>query len=120
MFINNDIEMYHEESNTPAMARTSNLNEELGMVIILIILNYNGISIIFFFFKVKYIFSDKTGTLTRNVMEFKHCSIAGILYLEGSKDTLINVCTFSYCFFKNICRRNLFNIKKCIYHLYRT
>lgn len=33
MFINNDIEMYHEESNTPAMARTSNLNEELGMVI---------------------------------------------------------------------------------------
>ncbi|XP_025421825.1 probable phospholipid-transporting ATPase IA isoform X2 [Sipha flava] len=69
MFINNDIEMYHEESNTPAMARTSNLNEELGMV--------------------KYIFSDKTGTLTRNVMEFKHCSIAGILYLEGSKETLI-------------------------------
>lgn len=33
MFINNDVEMYHEESNTPAMARTSNLNEELGMVI---------------------------------------------------------------------------------------
>lgn len=33
MFINNDIEMYHKESNTPAMARTSNLNEELGMVI---------------------------------------------------------------------------------------
>ena len=25
--------MYHEESDTPAMARTSNLNEELGMVI---------------------------------------------------------------------------------------
>lgn len=52
--------MYHEESNTPAMARTSNLNEELGMV--------------------KYIFSDKTGTLTRNVMEFKRCSIARHIY----------------------------------------
>jgi phospholipid-transporting ATPase len=52
--------MYHAESNTPAMARTSNLNEELGMV--------------------NYIFSDKTGTLTRNVMEFKKCSIAGKIY----------------------------------------
>lgn len=31
-FINMDLDMYHEESDTPAMARTSNLNEELGMV----------------------------------------------------------------------------------------
>jgi len=31
-FINMDIDMYHAETNTPAMARTSNLNEELGMV----------------------------------------------------------------------------------------
>lgn len=60
IFINFDVEMYHAESNTPAMARTSNLNEELGMV--------------------KYIFSDKTGTLTRNVMEFKRCSIARQIY----------------------------------------
>ena len=52
--------MYHADSNTPAMARTSNLNEELGQV--------------------KFIFSDKTGTLTRNVMEFKKCSIAGNKY----------------------------------------
>ncbi|XP_024939743.1 probable phospholipid-transporting ATPase IA isoform X3 [Cephus cinctus] len=59
-FINMDIEMYHAETDTPAMARTSNLNEELGMV--------------------SYIFTDKTGTLTRNVMEFKRCSIAGKLY----------------------------------------
>lgn len=34
IFINMDIDMYHEESDTPAMARTSNLNEELGQVII--------------------------------------------------------------------------------------
>uniref|UniRef100_A0A146L2F0 Phospholipid-transporting ATPase n=1 Tax=Lygus hesperus TaxID=30085 RepID=A0A146L2F0_LYGHE len=59
-FINQDLDMYHEASNTPAMARTSNLNEELGMV--------------------KYIFSDKTGTLTRNVMEFKRCSVAGKIH----------------------------------------
>ncbi|CAB3259907.1 unnamed protein product [Arctia plantaginis] len=59
-FIAMDSEMYHEETDTPAMARTSNLNEELGMV--------------------KYIFSDKTGTLTCNIMEFKKCSIAEIIY----------------------------------------
>ncbi|XP_055378275.1 probable phospholipid-transporting ATPase IA isoform X3 [Condylostylus longicornis] len=64
IFINFDVEMYHEETDTPAMARTSNLNEELGQV--------------------KYIFSDKTGTLTRNVMEFKKCSIARNVYLVES------------------------------------
>ncbi|VDP00822.1 unnamed protein product [Soboliphyme baturini] len=64
-FINLDLEMYHEPTDQPAMARTSNLNEELGQV--------------------KYIFSDKTGTLTKNIMRFKKCSIAGVMY--GSDDT---------------------------------
>lgn len=32
VFINRDRAMYHEETDTPALARTSNLNEELGMV----------------------------------------------------------------------------------------
>ncbi|XP_062205808.1 phospholipid-transporting ATPase 3-like isoform X1 [Phragmites australis] len=62
-FINNDLRMYHAESNTPALARTSNLNEELGQV--------------------EYIFSDKTGTLTRNLMEFFKCSIGGEMYGTG-------------------------------------
>ena len=31
-FINKDLHMYHSETNTPALARTSNLNEELGQV----------------------------------------------------------------------------------------
>ncbi|CAI6371635.1 unnamed protein product [Macrosiphum euphorbiae] len=69
-FINNDIDMYQEESNTPARVRSHNLNVELA--------------------KVKYIFSDKTGTLTKNVMKLKHCSIAGELYLEGSQNKMIN------------------------------
>jgi len=32
LFINSDRGMYHAASDTPAAARTSNLNEELGMV----------------------------------------------------------------------------------------
>ena len=67
-FINWDEEMYHEESQTYANARTSNLNEELGQI--------------------KYVFSDKTGTLTRNIMEFKKCSVAGTKYsvLDAAED----------------------------------
>ncbi|MGH0160409.1 UNVERIFIED_CONTAM: hypothetical protein FKN15_039313 [Acipenser sinensis] len=60
LFINWDTEMYYSETDMPAMARTSNLNEELGQV--------------------KYLFSDKTGTLTCNIMHFKKCTIAGITY----------------------------------------
>jgi phospholipid-transporting ATPase len=64
--INNDLDIYHEESDTPAVARMSSLVEELGQV--------------------DYIFSDKTGTLTRNVMEFKMCTIAGVAYAENVPD----------------------------------
>uniref|UniRef100_A0A672N4J4 Phospholipid-transporting ATPase n=1 Tax=Sinocyclocheilus grahami TaxID=75366 RepID=A0A672N4J4_SINGR len=66
-FINWDTDMLYEATNTPAMARTSNLNEELGQV--------------------KYIFSDKTGTLTCNVMQFKKCTIAGVAYGHSSQST---------------------------------
>ena len=38
-----------------ARARTSNLNDELG--------------------RIKHVFSDKTGTLTQNKMEFKKCFV---------------------------------------------
>ena len=60
--INSDLDMYHEKSDTPATARTSSLVEELGQI--------------------DYIFSDKTGTLTCNVMEYRMCTIAGIGYAD--------------------------------------
>ncbi|VDO03931.1 unnamed protein product [Rodentolepis nana] len=70
LFINWDLDMYDAKTDTPAMARTSNLNEDLGQV--------------------KYIFSDKTGTLTKNVMEFKMCSIGREAYgLEDQEATAI-------------------------------
>ncbi|KAL2335697.1 hypothetical protein Fmac_016910 [Flemingia macrophylla] len=63
IFINHDQEMYYEETDRPARARTSNLNEELGQV--------------------DTVLCDKTGTLTCNSMEFVKCSIAGIPYGRG-------------------------------------
>lgn len=63
MFIGHDINMYYEETDKPAYARTSNLNEELGQI--------------------DTILSDKTGTLTCNSMEFIKCSIAGTAYGHG-------------------------------------
>jgi phospholipid-transporting ATPase len=62
ILINDDLDMYYDKTDTPAVCRTSSLVEELGMV--------------------EYIFSDKTGTLTCNQMEFKQCSIGGIQYAE--------------------------------------
>uniref|UniRef100_H3C4D3 Phospholipid-transporting ATPase n=1 Tax=Tetraodon nigroviridis TaxID=99883 RepID=H3C4D3_TETNG len=61
-FINWDRKMYYPKSNTPAQARTTTLNEELGQI--------------------KYVFSDKTGTLTQNIMTFNKCSIHGRAYGE--------------------------------------
>ncbi|CAG9325909.1 unnamed protein product [Blepharisma stoltei] len=64
-FIQWDLRMYYEPIDRPAIAKTGDLNEDLGQI--------------------EYIFSDKTGTLTENQMEFKMCSIKGKIY--GSMET---------------------------------
>ncbi|KZT04791.1 phospholipid-translocating P-type ATPase [Laetiporus sulphureus 93-53] len=60
--INSDLDMYYAKTDTPALCRTSSLVEELGQI--------------------EYVFSDKTGTLTRNEMEFRFCTIGGVAYAD--------------------------------------
>ncbi|XP_054035263.1 phospholipid-transporting ATPase IC [Dryobates pubescens] len=59
-FINWDLQMYCPGRAGAAKARTTTLNEQLGQI--------------------RYIFSDKTGTLTQNVMSFNKCCIQGRTY----------------------------------------
>ncbi|KAM6061536.1 phospholipid-transporting ATPase IG isoform 6-T8 [Chlamydotis macqueenii] len=70
-FISWDKEMYDEEIKEGALVNTSDLNEELGQV--------------------EYVFTDKTGTLTENSMEFIECCIDGHKY----KDCISRVDGFS-------------------------
>ncbi|XP_020820884.1 phospholipid-transporting ATPase IH isoform X1 [Phascolarctos cinereus] len=60
-FITWDEDMFDEETGEGPVVNTSDLNEELGQV--------------------EYIFTDKTGTLTENNMEFIECCIEGNVYV---------------------------------------
>eukprot|EP00040_Diaphanoeca_grandis_P017304 m.90042 g.90042 ORF g.90042 m.90042 type:complete len:1189 (-) comp26359_c0_seq1:156-3722(-) len=59
-FISYDGEMYHAETDCAAEAKSSNLTDQLGQI--------------------EFLLSDKTGTLTSNIMNFKKCTIKGIAY----------------------------------------
>lgn len=61
-FIHTDADMYYELFNAPCVPKTWTIADDLGQI--------------------EYIFSDKTGTLTRNVMDFRKCSINGVMYGE--------------------------------------
>ncbi len=63
VFIYSDIEMYYEKIDYPCTPKSWNISDDVGQV--------------------EYIFSDKTGTLTQNVMEFKKCTINGVPYGEA-------------------------------------
>ena len=64
MFLEWDRDLYDPETDEAAKCNSSDLNEELGQIEIL--------------------FSDKTGTLTENIMMFKEASINGHQYDVGS------------------------------------
>ena len=62
-FIYSDTSMYYAKLDYPCTPKSWNISDDLGQI--------------------EYIFSDKTGTLTQNVMEFKKCTINGVPYGEA-------------------------------------
>ncbi|TIB13429.1 hypothetical protein E3P92_02275 [Wallemia ichthyophaga] len=99
-FIWQDLDMYYPELDHPCVPKSWNISDDLGQI--------------------EYIFSDKTGTLTQNVMEFKKCSIAGKEYGEGITEAMLGAA-------KREGRELNFNIsdliesdrKHSIYHFFR-
>jgi phospholipid-translocating ATPase len=63
VFIYSDVEMYYEKIDQPCIPKSWNISDDVGQI--------------------EYIFSDKTGTLTQNVMEFKKATINGQPYGEA-------------------------------------
>ena len=104
-----DKEMYDIKSDTYAKARTTTLNEELGQI--------------------QYVFSDKTGTLTQNIMTFNKASIGGRSYgdiLDENTGEPIDLDEVSHVMCKDVpreCRKDNVNILSlfCVkldYHLF--
>ena len=58
--IYSDAAMRDPRTGQPCTPRTWNISDDLGQI--------------------QYVFTDKTGTLTENIMEFRKCSIGGIVY----------------------------------------
>ena len=67
-FIYSDVGMYYPNLDFPCTPKSWSISDDLGQI--------------------EYIFSDKTGTLTQNVMEFKKCTINGVSYGRAYTEAL--------------------------------
>ncbi|CAK9435324.1 uncharacterized protein LODBEIA_P57110 [Lodderomyces beijingensis] len=67
-FIYSDVGMYYPKLDFPCTPKSWSISDDLGQI--------------------EYIFSDKTGTLTQNVMEFKKCTINGVSYGRAYTEAL--------------------------------
>ncbi|KAK0556677.1 hypothetical protein OC846_000996 [Tilletia horrida] len=65
IFIYEDADLYYDKTERRTTARSWNLSDDLGQI--------------------EYIFSDKTGTLTQNLMLFRECNINGVTYHGDSQ-----------------------------------
>jgi phospholipid-translocating ATPase len=68
VFIYSDVAMYYDKIDYPCTPKSWNISDDLGQI--------------------EYIFSDKTGTLTQNVMEFKKATVNGVPYGEAYTEAL--------------------------------
>eukprot|EP01065_Artemidia_motanka_P009473 TRINITY_DN14846_c0_g1_i1.p1 TRINITY_DN14846_c0_g1~~TRINITY_DN14846_c0_g1_i1.p1 ORF type:complete len:1595 (+),score=450.58 TRINITY_DN14846_c0_g1_i1:136-4785(+) len=62
-FLSNDLAMYDASKDLRCTVKSTDITEELGQV--------------------EHVFSDKTGTLTQNIMQFLKYSVDGVLYGQG-------------------------------------
>ncbi|CCH61473.1 hypothetical protein TBLA_0E04190 [Henningerozyma blattae CBS 6284] len=67
-FIYGDVLLYNAKLDYPCTPKSWNISDDLGQI--------------------EYIFSDKTGTLTQNIMEFKKCTINGVSYGRAYTEAL--------------------------------
>ncbi|KAL5341511.1 hypothetical protein BJX70DRAFT_358989 [Aspergillus crustosus] len=71
IFIHSDVFMYYEKLEIACVPKSWNISDDVGQI--------------------EYIFSDKTGTLTQNVMDFKKCTVNGISYGEAFTEAQIGI-----------------------------
>lgn len=70
-FIYSDVKMYYEKLDFPCVPKSWSISDDLGQI--------------------EYVFSDKTGTLTQNIMEFRKCTINGKSYGQAYTEAMQGV-----------------------------